>query len=603
MSMSIPDCMNGETPAKRQKTNATSAGTTSNLSEDFEGKTYNCPSLLHLCVGVVASEYSSMAMHIVSSTTQLSDSLYTKITSMAFPTDEETIRLCCGIANVSSEDNEWDKGEELLNNGDVGDVVQSGFAVSATIHEDSEEWEDLFDSLPVYVYLNFERKILTSMRCSRCEVTFCRHQVAATLYRIRRADEVPKYKPVAEVLSTLGRNQLQTLLQYVISDDPATLMFKSFQHIGQDRESTSNLLSDASEKFLDPTSGSVPAQLNYHECSVSAFAKNLESLLRKCEPYFQLCSKRCCYHKLDDYSYHKPDCEQSHIVLCLDKIKEVSRFDSHLAKELICKTAEVIVTVTEDVAPNTAATMPDAMRAFYQDFCDWSVMAIFQALPLSTLTEVKHRLENLTLRQHQVKKLQELYQALTLPSLSRRFDDETPILENYSMASTRQGDQSGDKEQPYTLLISLIDYVHFQSAFDSLVIVNDIPLLAAYTESCLQFRRTDKFIASVVDLLSAVIKAVRKFTITGTTILKDYDGDERHKIRDSEDKIMSTLNVDGEDIDMHWLPGLDFEHLPSWMKKRYRALRANVITMTTSTANQAREQKVNHAWMMVHFRP
>jgi len=74
----------------------------------------------------------------------------------------------------------------------------SGFMATATISGDSSYSEKRAD---IHVSLQFEQQNITSTSCSQCpNQVWCKHIIAAILYRIKHAREVRLYCGQCDVL-------------------------------------------------------------------------------------------------------------------------------------------------------------------------------------------------------------------------------------------------------------------------------------------------------------------------------------------------------------------------------------------------------------------
>lgn len=69
------------------------------------------------------------------------------------------------------------------------------------------------------VAISFDRCKITSVTCGcgNRDIFYCAHVVALSLYRIRRAEQVKLRLPISETLFQMNRDQLQKLVQYLIT--------------------------------------------------------------------------------------------------------------------------------------------------------------------------------------------------------------------------------------------------------------------------------------------------------------------------------------------------------------------------------------------------
>lgn len=85
-----------------------------------------------------------------------------------------------------------------------------GFHLSGSVQDEGENFK---------VSVNFDRCKITSVSCS-CgskDILWCSHVVALSLYRIHHPNAVALRVPISETLLKMNRNQLQKLVQYLIT--------------------------------------------------------------------------------------------------------------------------------------------------------------------------------------------------------------------------------------------------------------------------------------------------------------------------------------------------------------------------------------------------
>lgn len=146
--------------------------------------------------------------------------LQLRIAFWSFPESEEDVRLYSCLAN--SSDSEFVKGESLVKQGCIKELLQIGFHLSATVVQ---------GSLPTShkgsynVAITFDRRRVTTCNCTcSSSASWCSHIVAVCLFRIHQPNQVRLRAPVSESLSRLGREQLQKFAQYLISELPQQIL-------------------------------------------------------------------------------------------------------------------------------------------------------------------------------------------------------------------------------------------------------------------------------------------------------------------------------------------------------------------------------------------
>uniref|UniRef100_UPI00358F311A zinc finger SWIM domain-containing protein 6-like isoform X2 n=1 Tax=Myxine glutinosa TaxID=7769 RepID=UPI00358F311A len=153
--------------------------------------------------------------------THIPEPVQRRIVFWSFPRSEREICMYSSL-ECSAEEGEdksrlpFNRGVRLLESGCVDSVLQVGFHLSGTVTEPSlqSEPERAFS-----VAISFDRCKITSVSCGCGErdIVYCAHVAALSLYRIRRAERVRLRLPISETLSQLSRDQLQKLVQYLIT--------------------------------------------------------------------------------------------------------------------------------------------------------------------------------------------------------------------------------------------------------------------------------------------------------------------------------------------------------------------------------------------------
>ncbi|XP_061746312.1 zinc finger SWIM domain-containing protein 5-like [Nerophis ophidion] len=108
------------------------------------------------------------------------------------------------------------RGIKLLETGCVENVLQVGFHLSGTVTEAASPSEP---EVTHKVAISFDRCKITSVTCGcgNRDIFYCAHVVALSLYRIRKPEQVKLRLPISETLFQMNRDQLQKLVQYLIT--------------------------------------------------------------------------------------------------------------------------------------------------------------------------------------------------------------------------------------------------------------------------------------------------------------------------------------------------------------------------------------------------
>lgn len=105
------------------------------------------------------------------------------------------------------------------------------------------------------VSVTFDRCKITSVSCS-CDlqdIFWCEHVVALIIYRIRNAETIDLRVPISETLSSLDRQQLQKLVQYIISEHHTEVLPTAQRLLDEMRQSLSEI--NRIQGAPDPTAG------------------------------------------------------------------------------------------------------------------------------------------------------------------------------------------------------------------------------------------------------------------------------------------------------------------------------------------------------------
>ncbi|XP_033114204.1 zinc finger SWIM domain-containing protein 8-like isoform X2 [Anneissia japonica] len=207
------------------------------------------------------------------------ENLQLRISFWSFPENEDDIRLYSCLANGSPE--EFQKGELLLKNKAVKEVLQIGFHLSGTIGPSSAlSMKDTFN-----VAITFYKRCITTCSCT-CTLTgkWCSHVVALCLYRIINAENVCLRAPVSESLSRLHRDQLQKFAQYLISELPQQILPTAQRLLDELLSSQANTINTV-RGAPDPTAGPPATESSQWYLDDSLLHENIKkTLLRFCGP-------------------------------------------------------------------------------------------------------------------------------------------------------------------------------------------------------------------------------------------------------------------------------------------------------------------------------
>ncbi|XP_019747883.1 zinc finger SWIM domain-containing protein 6-like isoform X2 [Hippocampus comes] len=108
------------------------------------------------------------------------------------------------------------RGVAFLDGGCVDHVLQVGFHLSGTVREPATPSEP---ELLRKVSVSFDRCKITAVTCGcgNKDISYCAHVVALALYRLRSPERVELRLPISETLLQMNRDQLQKLVQYLIT--------------------------------------------------------------------------------------------------------------------------------------------------------------------------------------------------------------------------------------------------------------------------------------------------------------------------------------------------------------------------------------------------
>ncbi|KAJ8413991.1 hypothetical protein AAFF_G00065890 [Aldrovandia affinis] len=123
-----------------------------------------------------------------------------------------------GVAGENSDETRlpFRRGVALVESGCVENVLQVGFHLSGTVREPATATDP---EASYSVAISFDRCKITAVTCG-CgdrDIFYCAHVVALSLQRIRRPQQARLHLPISETLLQMSRDQLQKLVQYLIT--------------------------------------------------------------------------------------------------------------------------------------------------------------------------------------------------------------------------------------------------------------------------------------------------------------------------------------------------------------------------------------------------
>uniref|UniRef100_A0A7N8XIW5 Zinc finger, SWIM-type containing 5 n=1 Tax=Mastacembelus armatus TaxID=205130 RepID=A0A7N8XIW5_9TELE len=140
-----------------------------------------------------------------------------RIVYWSFPRNEKEICMYSSFQSMGTGDGlPFRRGIRLLETGCVENVLQVGFHLSGTVTEPATSSEP---EVTHKVAISFDRCKITSVTCGcgNRDIFYCAHVVALSLYRIRKPEQVKLRLPISETLFQMNRDQLQKLVQYLIT--------------------------------------------------------------------------------------------------------------------------------------------------------------------------------------------------------------------------------------------------------------------------------------------------------------------------------------------------------------------------------------------------
>ncbi|KAM9794232.1 zinc finger SWIM domain-containing protein 6 [Syngnathus typhle] len=144
-----------------------------------------------------------------------------RIVYWSFPRSEREICMYSSFGSGADESGDesrlpFRRGVALLEGGCVDNVLQVGFHLSGTVREPATPSEP---ELLCNVSVSFDRCKITAVTCGcgNKDIFYCAHVVALSLYRVRSPEQVKLRLPISETLFQMNRDQLQKLVQYLIT--------------------------------------------------------------------------------------------------------------------------------------------------------------------------------------------------------------------------------------------------------------------------------------------------------------------------------------------------------------------------------------------------
>ncbi|XP_069127958.1 zinc finger SWIM domain-containing protein 5-like [Argopecten irradians] len=215
-------------------------------------------SLLDICAKIVAENIPFQTVE--QRFDRIPEPVQGRIVFWSFPRNEKDICMYSSFANCGKDGAENQKlpfhqGVRLLENGAVDSVLQIGFHLSGTVTEPANPLYTTEPDTTYQVSISFDRCKITSVKCG-CgdkDIFWCKHVVALSLYRIRKAESVQLRVPISETLLQMSREQLQKFAQYLIAEHHSEVL-PTAQKIADEilcAKSEINLLPGAP----DPTAG------------------------------------------------------------------------------------------------------------------------------------------------------------------------------------------------------------------------------------------------------------------------------------------------------------------------------------------------------------
>ncbi|XP_061913362.1 zinc finger SWIM domain-containing protein 6 [Entelurus aequoreus] len=212
----------GSTCRQGQRAGAPAGG----HGESSPGKTHNPESLLDIAARRVAEKWPFQ--RVEERFERIPEPVQRRIVYWSFPRSEREICMYSSFGSGGAEELAggpesgdetrlpFRRGVALLEGGCVDNVLQVGFHLSGTVREPATSSEA---EAQCSVSISFDRCKITAVTCGcgNKDIFYCAHVVALSLYRVRSPELVKLRLPISETLFQMNRDQLQKLVQYLIT--------------------------------------------------------------------------------------------------------------------------------------------------------------------------------------------------------------------------------------------------------------------------------------------------------------------------------------------------------------------------------------------------
>uniref|UniRef100_A0A8C1TRX8 Zinc finger, SWIM-type containing 5 n=2 Tax=Cyprinus carpio TaxID=7962 RepID=A0A8C1TRX8_CYPCA len=177
----------------------------------FPNSRFRCPESLLDCAAKAVAEKWAFE-RVEERFERIPEPVQRRIVYWSFPRNEREICMYSSFQYGLP----FRRGIRLLETGCVDNVLQVGFHLSGTVTEPATQSEP---ETTHKVAISFDRCKITSVTCGcgNRDIFYCAHVVALSLYRIRKPEQVKLRLPISETLFQMNRDQLQKLVQYLIT--------------------------------------------------------------------------------------------------------------------------------------------------------------------------------------------------------------------------------------------------------------------------------------------------------------------------------------------------------------------------------------------------
>uniref|UniRef100_A0A671PIP6 Zinc finger SWIM domain-containing protein 5-like n=1 Tax=Sinocyclocheilus anshuiensis TaxID=1608454 RepID=A0A671PIP6_9TELE len=177
----------------------------------FPNSRFRCPESLLDCAAKAVAEKWAFE-RVEERFERIPEPVQRRIVYWSFPRNEREICMYSSFQYGLP----FRRGIRLLETGCVDNVLQVGFHLSGTVTEPAMQSEP---ETTHKVAISFDRCKITSVTCGcgNRDIFYCAHVVALSLYRIRKPEQVKLRLPISETLFQMNRDQLQKLVQYLIT--------------------------------------------------------------------------------------------------------------------------------------------------------------------------------------------------------------------------------------------------------------------------------------------------------------------------------------------------------------------------------------------------